>query len=59
MFHPSIGIAFGSSDAKAILDIGYKFQDAYWKYASRWSVRNTSSYDLTYQRIVVRFGLLL
>lgn len=59
MFYPNIGLSFGDSETKYSFDIGYKFQRATWTYASQWDVRNRTEYRMNYQRLVVRFGIVL
>jgi hypothetical protein len=59
MFYPSLGISFGRSDIKYAFDIGYKFQQATWKYGNQWDSRSSIEYDLLYQRLVLRFGIVI
>ena len=59
MFYPSIGMSFGGSVTKYSLDLGYKFQKATWTYANPWDSRNSTAFRMDYQRLVLRFGIVL
>lgn len=59
LFYPNIGLSFGGSETKYSFDIGYKFQQADWTYASSWDVRNRTEHRMNYQRFVMRFGMVL
>lgn len=59
LFYPSLGLSFGNTTTKFSFDIGYKFQNADWTYASPWDARNQTEYRMNYQRLVMRFGIVL
>jgi len=52
-------MSFGGSLTKYSIDLGYKFQKATWAYTSQWDNRNSTEYRLNYQRLVLRFGIVL
>lgn len=59
MFYPSLGMSFGGSVTKYSIDLGYKFQKATWSYENQWDTRNSTEFRLGYQRLVLRFGIVL
>jgi len=59
MFYPSLGMSFGGSATKYSIDLGYKFQQATWSYENQWDTRNSTEFRLGYQRLVLRFGIVL
>lgn len=60
MVYPSIGVRFGKNpNTKYFFDIGYKFQNAEYTYDDQWTFGTRSEQTLKYQRLTLRFGLLL
>ena len=59
MVHPHIGLRFGKKKMKYTLDLGYKFQKAEFTFRSIWDGRSRFEQRLLYQRVTLRFGVLL
>lgn len=59
MVHPHLGLRFGSGNIKYTIDLGYRFQKAEFTFRNVWDGRSRFEQRLTYQRVMLRFGVLI
>lgn len=58
MYHPAIGVAFGSSkDYHWQLDAGIRWQQADFTFENQWNPTTTTTHEMTYKRFAVRWSL--